>query len=180
MTIINLTADNIRKAKARRLIACPIVTVLFIAAMATPAFAESLKDKVVGTWIYVSSTAKRADGSSVPRPQLQGAVTYTPDGHFHFITVPVDLPKIASGDRLKPTPEEAQAVATGVIAYTGTYTLDESTKTVQPTVVASTFPNMVGSDQSRVITSVTADELRLTNPGGSGGLILELVFKRAK
>jgi len=141
---------------------------------------KSLKDQLVGTWIYVSSTAKRADGSSVPRPQLQGAVTYTADGHFHFITVPVDLPKIASGDRLKPTPEEAQAVATGVIAYTGTYTLDESTKTVHPTVVASTFPNMVGSDQSRVITSVTADELRLTNPGGSGGLILELVFKRAK
>ena len=53
MTIINLTADNIRKAKARRLIACPIVTVLTIAAMAPPAFAEPLKDKVVGTWIYV-------------------------------------------------------------------------------------------------------------------------------
>ena len=141
---------------------------------------KSLKDQLVGTWIYVSSTAKRADGSSVPRPQLQGALTYTPDGHFHFITVPVDLPKIASGDRLKPTPEEAKAVATGVIAYTGTYTLDESTKTVHPTVVTSTFPNMVASDQSRIITSVTADELRLTNPGGSGGLILELVFKRAK
>ena len=141
---------------------------------------KSLKDQLVGTWIYVSSTAKRADGSSVPRPQLQGAVTYTADGHFHFITVPVDLPKIASGDRLKPTPEEAKAVATGVIAYTGTYTLDESTKTVHPTVVTSTFPNMVASDQSRIITSVTADELRLTNPGGSGGLILELVFKRAK
>ena len=45
MTIINLTADNIRKAKARRFIACPIVTVLIIATMATPAFAESLKDK---------------------------------------------------------------------------------------------------------------------------------------
>jgi Lipocalin-like domain len=141
---------------------------------------KPLKDQLVGTWIYVSSTAKRADGSSVARPQLQGALTYTPDGHFHFITVPVDLPKIASGDRLKPTPEEAKAVATGVIAYTGTYTVDESTKTVHPTVVTSTFPNMVASDQSRIITSVTADELRLTNPGGSGGLILELVFKRAK
>ena len=91
-----------------------------------------------------------------------------------------NFPERLSGDRLKPTPEEAKAVATGVIAYTGTYSIDESTKTVHPTVVTSTFPNMVGSDQSRVITSVTADELRLTNPGGSGGLILELVFKRAK
>ena len=36
---------------------------------------ESLKDQLVGTWIYVSSTAKRDDGSNVPRPSLQGAVT---------------------------------------------------------------------------------------------------------
>src|SRR5215204_1531363 len=113
MTIINLTADNIGKAKVRRLIACPIVTVLIIAAMATPAFAESLKDKLVGTWIYVSSTAKRADGSSVPRPQLQGALTYAADGHFHFITVPVDLPKIASGDRRTALIHERSAILGG-------------------------------------------------------------------
>ena len=36
---------------------------------------KSLKDQLVGTWIYVSSTAKRDDGSDVPRPSLQGAVT---------------------------------------------------------------------------------------------------------
>ena len=95
------------------------------------------------------------------RARIAGSSDLYRDGHFHFITVPVDLPKIASGDRLKPIPEEAKAVATGVIAYTGTYTLDESTKTVHPTVVTSTFPNMVASDQSRIITSVTADELRL-------------------
>ena len=63
-----------------------------IALISTPVFpnsgvaqGKSLKDQLVGTWIYVSSTAKRADGSSVPRPQLQGAVTYTADGRFHFM-----------------------------------------------------------------------------------------------
>src|SRR3954451_14710916 len=43
---------------------------------------KSLKDQLVGTWIYVSSTGKREDGSAVPRPSAQGAVTYTADGHF--------------------------------------------------------------------------------------------------
>jgi hypothetical protein len=43
---------------------------------------KSLKDQLVGTWIYVSSTGKRDDGSTVPRPSLQGAVTYTADGHL--------------------------------------------------------------------------------------------------
>ena len=64
--------------------------------------AASLKDQLVGTWIYVSSTAKREDGSNVPRPSLQGAVTYTADGRFHFITTRTDAPKYASKDPAKP------------------------------------------------------------------------------
>jgi hypothetical protein len=32
----------------------------------------------------------------------------------------------------------------------------------------------------RIITSITADELKFTNPRTSAGLTLELVFKRAK
>jgi hypothetical protein len=42
--------------------------------------AQTLKEQLVGTWIYVSSTGKREDGSPVTRPSLQGAVTYTTDG----------------------------------------------------------------------------------------------------
>jgi len=30
---------------------------------------------------------------SVPRPSAQGAVTYTADGRFHFITVRTEVPK---------------------------------------------------------------------------------------
>src|ERR1700712_4735530 len=84
--------------------------------------ATTLKDQLVGMWIYVSSTGKREDGSAVPRPSAQGAVTYTPDGRFHFITVRTEVPKYASGDPARPSPEEAMAVASGVVAYTGTYT----------------------------------------------------------
>src|SRR6476659_11232885 len=76
-----------------------------IALISIPAFpsssvaqGKSLKDQLVGTWIYVSSTGKREDGSAVQRPSLQGAVTYTADGRFHFITVRTDVPKYASGD----------------------------------------------------------------------------------
>src|SRR5437870_6825155 len=80
----------------------------------------SLKDQLVGTWIYVSSTAKRDDGSNVPRPSLQGAVTYTGDGRFHFIVTRTDAPRYASGDLARPSPDEAMAIASGgSIAYTG-------------------------------------------------------------
>jgi hypothetical protein len=53
------------------------------------------------------ATARRgADGSNVQRPSLQGAVTYTADGRFHFITTRTDAPKLASSDPSRPSPEE--------------------------------------------------------------------------
>ena len=142
---------------------------------------KSLKDQLVGTWIYVSSTGKRDDGSTVPRPSLQGAVTYTSDGRFHFITARTDAPKLASSDPSRPTPEEAMAIASGSIAYTGTYTVDENTQTIHDNVETSTFPNLVGApNQRRIITSITADEMKFTNPRTPAGVTLDFVWKRAK
>jgi hypothetical protein len=142
---------------------------------------KSLKDQLVGTWIYVSSTGTREDGSAVERPKLQGAVTYTADGRFHFITVRSDAPKYASGDSARPSPEEALAIASGVVAYTGTYTVDDSTKTIHVNIETSSFPNLVGApNQRRIVTSITDDELKFTNPRTPAGITLELVFKRAK
>ena len=142
---------------------------------------KSLKDQLVGTWIYVSSTSKRDDGSNVQRPSLQGAVTYTADGRFHFITTRTDAPKLASKDTSRPTPEEAMAIASGSIAYTGTYTVDEATKTIHANVETSTFPNLVGApNQRRVVTSINAGEMKFTNPRTPAGVTLEFVWKRAK
>src|SRR5258705_3123346 len=142
----------------------------------------SLKDQLVGTWIYVSSTAKRDDGSNVSRPSLQGAVTYTGDGRFHFIVTRTDAPKYASGDLARPSPDEAMAIASGgSIAYTGTYTVDENSKTIHVSIETSTFPNLVGApNQRRIITSITSDEMKFTNPRTLAGLTLEIVWKRAK
>jgi hypothetical protein len=159
-----------------------------IALLTIPAFpngslaqGKSLKDQLIGTWTYVSSTGKRDDGSTVARPSLQGAVTYTADGRFHFITVRTDAPKLASSDPSRPSPEEAIAIASGSIAYTGTYTVDENTKTIHANVETSTFPNLVGApNQRRIITSITADEMKFTNPRTPAGVTLEFVWKRAK
>lgn len=149
--------------------------------MTSSATGKSLKDQLVGTWIYVSSTGKRDDGSAVPRPAMQGAVTYNPDGRFHFITTGTDVPRYASNDTTKPSPEEAMAVASGAIAYTGTYSVDESTRTVHVNIETSTFPNLVGAfNQRRVITSITADEMRFMNPRTPAGITLEFVWRRAR
>jgi len=165
-----------------------VLGVCAVALVTIPAFPNTglaqgkpLKDQLVGTWIYVSSTGKRDDGSTVPRPSLQGAVTYTTDGRFHFITTRTDTPKVSSSDPSRPTPEEAMSIASGSVAYTGTYTVDEVTKTVHANVETSTFANLVGApNQRRIISSITADEMKFTNPRTPAGVTLEFVWKRAK
>jgi CCR4-NOT transcriptional regulation complex NOT5 subunit len=98
-------------------------------------------------------------------------VTYTADGHFHFITTRTDAPKYASSDPARPSPDEAMAIASGSIAYTGTYTVNENTKTIHANIETSTFPNLVGApNQRRIITSITADEMKFTNPRTPAGV----------
>ena len=167
----------------RYIISLSALTALGLALLPSNAISQekSLKDQLVGTWIYVSSTGKRDDGSTVQRPSLQGAVTYTADGRFHFITTRTDTPKVSSTDPSRPTPEEAMAIASGSVAYTGTYTVDEVTRTVHANVETSTFANLVGApNQRRIISSITADEIKFTNPRTPAGVTLEFVFKRAK
>jgi len=141
---------------------------------------KSVKEHLVGTWIYVSSTSTRADGSKTDNPNLKAIVIYTSDGHFAFVSVRDDLPKFANPDRARATAEEAKAVVAGSIAYFGTYSINETDKVLTANVEGSTYPNLIGTDQKRIITSLTSDELRFTNPRTLTGVTLEFVWKRAK
>jgi hypothetical protein len=141
----------------------------------------SLREALVGTWVYVSSTGKREDGSAVQRPSLQGSVSYTADGHFHFITTAMGAAKYASNDPSRPSAEEAMDTASKSIAYTGSYAVDENTKTINLSIETSTFPNLVGApNQRRVVTSIGPDEMTFVNPRNPAGVTLEFVWKRAK
>jgi len=90
-------------------------------------------------------------------------------------------PRIAANDRARATPEEAMAVLKTTVAYYGTYTIDEPSKTIVPKIEGSTFANLIGGpEQKRVITAISADEMRFTNPKTPAGETLEFVWKRAK
>ena len=143
---------------------------------------KSLKEQLVGTWKLVSSHNIRSDGSKIDRsgPNPKGIVIYTGDGHFVFVNTRPDLPKFASNSRDQATPEEYKAVVQGSLAYFGTYSVNEADKVITAKIEGSTFPNQVGADDRRIITSLTADELKFTNPGGTSGATLELVWKRAE
>jgi hypothetical protein len=78
---------------------------------------RSLKEQLVGTWIYIASTSSRGDGSKTESPDLKGILICTSDGHFAFVIVRADLPKLAANDRTRATAEEARTVVAGSNAF---------------------------------------------------------------
>ena len=141
---------------------------------------KSLKDQLVGTWTVVSWEQVAKDRTKLQRfgATPKGVNVFNADGRFYVMFARSDLPKLASSNPMKTTPEESKAIAEGSIAYFGTYTIDEAGRTVSLQVEASTFPNQVGAEQKRTIGSISANELKITNQAITGAMI-SYVMKRA-
>jgi hypothetical protein len=157
---------------------------LFVLSGSAIAQTKSLKDQLVATWTLTSWEQVFKDGTKRQDfgPNPKGVASFDASGHFFFMFAKPDLPKIAATDRTKVTPQEAQAINLGSIAYFGAYTVDEASKTIALQLESSTYPNQLSVPQKRVITALTADELKLTNAtttAGDGSTI-NFVFKRAK
>jgi hypothetical protein len=143
---------------------------------------NSLKDQLVGTWTLISFELVRPDGSKgyLFGTNPKGVNTFDANGHFTLIFMRPDLPKLASGDQTKVTPEEAQAISVGAISYFGTYTVNDTDKMLSLQVDGTTLVNLHGIGQKRIITSIDEDELKLRNPTAVGGGYIDLVLKRAR
>jgi hypothetical protein len=144
--------------------------------------AKITKDRLVGTWMYVSVFVQRTDGSKVETfgPNPKGILILTADGHYSLQLIRPDLPKIASKDRLKATREENEAVGQGIISHFGTYSVNEADGTYTLHVEVSSFPNYNGTDQKRIVTSLSADEMKATNPTPTTPDTAYAVLKRVK
>ena len=97
---------------------------------------KSLKEQLVGTWAYVSSTATMPDGSPLWGTDPKGLMILTADGRFSWQLFRSDRPKFASKNRMQGTPEENAADLRGSLAYFGTYSVDEPEKTITTLVEA--------------------------------------------
>jgi hypothetical protein len=140
---------------------------------------KSLKEQLVGTWSFVSSTSKAPDGSPVWGANPKGLLIFTENGRYSSHIVRGDVPKFAAKNRLQGTPEENKAVVHGSIGTFGTYTVDEGKKSFTVRFEASTYPNNSGTEQTRPFT-ISGDELKIINPASSAGGQSELVYRRAK
>jgi hypothetical protein len=109
----------------------------------------SLRDQLLGSWKLESRTTKKPDGSVIPLPGWDGAPGYITYDRTGFMSVQFM--------QLSRTKESG---ATGYTAYFGSYTVDESTRTVTHHIVGDINPDGVGANQPREIV-LDGDELSL-------------------
>ncbi len=138
------------------------------------------KEQLVGTWTFVSAVNTRPDGTKFDPwgGKAAGMQFFASTGQFSFQVIRSDIPKLASNNRLQGTADEFKAVAQGVLSYFGTYSLDDSGKTLTQHIKGSSFPNL-GANRIWAI-ALTGDELTLASQAGAAGGTNELKWKRVK
>jgi hypothetical protein len=142
---------------------------------------RSLNGQLVGTWTLVSSHQVRLDGSELKQfgANPKGINVFDPNGRFFLMVASADNSQIASEDPSRTTSGEDGLIVES-IAYYGTYTVNEEVKSISLHLDASTFPNQIGTDQKRTITSLTADELSYSSPAAISGVQVYQVWKRVE
>ena len=123
------------------------------------------KNQFTGTWKLLACEFRKSDGHTdfpFGRDAL-GTIIYDASGNMAVQIFRADGPKFASGDMYSGTPEEVRAAFEGSLAYFGRYEVDEDAGTVTHHVVASTFPNWMGSDLKRYFV-FSGNRLTLSTP----------------
>ena len=168
----------------RSILSISTITALGLALLPSGAIAQqkSLKDQLVGTWLFVSSIDVQKDGTKIDRwgPNPKGVLIFDANGHYVLAINRSNLRKFESNRVDQGTAEENKAVMQGSIFHFGTYSVNEADKTVTSQIEGGSFPNLYGGTQKRVITALTADELKYSNPATTIGTTTDVVWKRAK
>lgn len=156
-----------------------IITAGIVSCAAASAAAQRAAD-IEGTWTLVSSV-NEVDGKKTDQfgPNPKGTLNLAADGSFALTIIGAGLPKFASNNRAKGTPEENKAIVSRSIAMIGNYVVDAGRKTLVLKTERATFPNWDGSDQKRLIITLNAHELKYVTPSASGGGVGTVTWKRA-
>ena len=162
-----------------RIIALSAAALLTVLPCQGAAQQKTLKEQLVGTWTFISTTGKMPDGSPTWGSNPKGLLIFTDNGRYSSSIIRGDVPKFAAKNRLQGTPEENKAAVHGGIGTFGTYTVNEADKTFTVRFEGSTYPNNTGTEQTPPFT-ITGDELKISNPASSAGGQTELTYKRAK
>jgi hypothetical protein len=127
----------------RHLLAIP-VSILTSVACAQLASAQALKDKVIGGWTLVEGSETMPDGKKVV-PWGSGQLILGRSGNMSFFVL---------GKDRKPSGSVRTPVGP-MVAYFGTYTVNEAAGTLTYKIEGSSFPGNEGATREQKITFTT-------------------------
>jgi hypothetical protein len=164
----------------RNILGLAAATGLGSALLASRAMGEqtSLGEQILGTWVFVSSTAKLPDGSPLWGASPKGLMIFTKEGRYSWQIFRSDRPRLASKNRMQGTNEENAAILSGSLAYFGSYKVEDVERTIMTVVDGSTFPNSEGETLKRIVTRITPEMLVYENPATTRGEQVEAVWRR--
>jgi hypothetical protein len=125
---------------------------------------DSFAGRVVGTWSFVSSVNTRKDGSIFDRWGSNPVGVFMFDGGGNYAQIIVG--------------SESRVFGAKTFCAFGGYSIDEAKKLLITRIVASSSAKLTGTEQYRDILSLTADELKYSNPLTSHGAVAEVLWKR--
>lgn len=147
--------------------------------------AKALRDTLVGAWELVSYVERDSPDGPVRYPHgadAQGLIMYTPDGYMSAQIQSSGRPDYDRPVACGGTTEQAAAAALGYLAYSGRYSVDESTGDIRHEAKLSLVPNYLGQFHLRH-SDLDGDKLtlssELTLPDGRT-VYSSLVWKRAE
>jgi Lipocalin-like domain len=150
-----------------------IIATLCAGLLAVPAHAESLLQRVAGAWTLTSGSEKMADGT-VNELWGAGSLILDPSGHMSFFVFGKNRPPATSPDPRAPLGP--------MVAYYGTFTVDDDTKTLTYHVEAASSPMFNAATRMQTVTlsgeTMTTTGSTVNTPQG---VITPInVWKRAK
>ena len=144
---------------------------------AVSANAQSMKDQIVGTWSMDSNVEEYTDGKKISwDPSAKGMLMFDNGGHFTQVLAEIGIRKKVEGN-------PAMNPVGKMIAYFGTYIVNEADKTVTYKIIGASFPGWDGSDQTR---SISLDASKLVSkptapiPSAQGPFLPVVTYSRMK
>jgi hypothetical protein len=163
-----------------RILSLSTIAIFGLALLPTSAVSQqkSLKDQLAGVWTLVSCDSTFPNGTKQPYcGNSNGLLVLDAGGRYAMMTAKRDRPKFTTLNRLEAPAEEFKAAAEGLVAQFGTWSVNDTDKTMTRHIEGALFTNIEGTDDSTSF-SLAGDELKLTNDQPTGGGKLESVYRR--
>ena len=137
------------------------------------AYAQSLKQQLIGTWKVTSATMQIGDQVKPVAlgKDIVGFIMYAPEGYMCFAAMSANRPKLGTGDRLGGTVEQKAAAYDSYRNTCGRYeVVSEQERIISHAFEVSLTPDVTGQAEKRFVKEISANKLVLeTIPHTVGG-----------